>query len=150
MKARPLEERFWEKVDKTPHCWEWIGRKDADGYGQFKLRRDKHSRAHRLSYQMANGEIPEGLIVLHTCDNPSCVRPDHLYAGTHQQNGQDRSSRGRYRNRPATEMKRGLTAETVVKIRQDTRNNYVIAKDYGVSESTIRHAKSRYTWSNVP
>lgn len=94
-KSRPLEERFWEKVRKTDGCWEWTGAKAA-GYGCIGGGPGKGLvKAHRLSWEMHNGPAPDGLCVLHHCDNPTCVRPDHLYVGTQKQNADDRESRGR-------------------------------------------------------
>ena len=76
--------RFTEKVDKQGHdeCWNWLGFKNEQGYGIFGL----HIRAHRFSYQAFQGDIPEGLLVLHKCNNPSCVNPHHLYLGDHRDN----------------------------------------------------------------
>ena len=92
---------FWTRVNKdTPTgCWEWIAGKDWDGYGIF-FWHGKHARVHRLSYELALGEpIPNRLWVLHECDNPPCVRPDHLYLGNATDNARDRESRGRSANR---------------------------------------------------
>lgn len=83
---RPIAERFWEKVDKSGDCWLWTAAVGLDGYGVFGLGRGKLVRAHRLSYQLSVGEIPEGLFVLHKCNVRLCVRPDHLMAGTHYEN----------------------------------------------------------------
>lgn len=79
------EGRFWDKVDKTETCWNWVGAKNADGYGRFGLN-GKIPMAHRVSYEWANGAIPVGMLIDHTCHNPSCVRPEHLRVVTHKQN----------------------------------------------------------------
>jgi len=92
--------RFWAKVEKTDNCWLWTGSKRNKGYGAF-VYADKNGkvvqgRAHRFSYEIHVGEIPEGLFVLHKCDNPGCVNPDHLFVGTNQDNVTDMVSKGRH------------------------------------------------------
>ena len=98
---RTLEQRFWDKVDKTGDCWEWKGTKRR-GYGRFRFN-GALTDAHRASWQLANGPIPEmegtdhrGTCVLHKCDNRSCVRPDHLFIGTHNANVMDMIDKGRH------------------------------------------------------
>lgn len=90
----PAHERFWSKVDKSGECWVWTGSTYVDGYGHF-CDAARHIRAHRWSWEQANGPIPSGASVLHTCDNPPCVRPDHLYLGNQTDNMRDAASRGR-------------------------------------------------------
>lgn len=87
------EQKFWPFVLKTDGCWLWTAPL-VGGYGRAFLK-GKAIKAHRLSYLIHNGEIPKGLLILHNCDNTACVRPDHLYAGTVQNNTDDRESRGR-------------------------------------------------------
>lgn len=84
--------RFWSKVEKTETCWVWTKGKDAQGYGAFSFN-GKNVRAHRFSYELVHG--PTELSVLHHCDNPPCVNPNHLYAGTHSDNMKDAHSRNR-------------------------------------------------------
>src|SRR5271169_284510 len=74
-------------------CWEWVGSQDAHGYGL--IFRGKCTRAHRVAYEAYHGRIPKGLHILHGCDNPSCINPDHLRAGTQKENMADRDERGR-------------------------------------------------------
>lgn len=95
--SRPFEVRFWEKVNKTaPNgCWVWTGQTHGFGYGYVRGPDLKKARAHRLSYEMAKGAIPDGFVVRHMCDNPSCVNPAHLEVGTMADNIQDRDRRGR-------------------------------------------------------
>ena len=87
-------DRFWEKVEKTDTCWNWIAGDDGKGYGRFGLD-GVTVQAHRLSWQFIKGEIPAGMNVNHHCDNPSCVNPDHLYIGSQKQNIHDMIRRGR-------------------------------------------------------
>lgn len=88
-----LEERFWAKVQKGEGCWEWQAAK-TNGYGRINVE-GRAIPAHRLAYELTNGPIPQGLFVLHSCDNPGCVNPEHLRAGTALDNMLDRSARGR-------------------------------------------------------
>ncbi len=81
-------------VDEKTNCWNWSGGKDKDGYGKLK-RNGVDQRAHRLFYQEHKEPIPEGYVVLHSCDNPSCVNPAHLSAGTHLDNEKDKDNKGR-------------------------------------------------------
>lgn len=89
------EERFWRYVDKTDECWTWTGGRINGGYGCFSVDGETNVAAHRFSYQLHNGEIPAGLVVCHRCDNPPCVRPDHLFLGTQLDNVRDMFSKGR-------------------------------------------------------
>lgn len=87
-------ERFWSKVDKSGDCWEWVGYLNEKGYGKFRLN-NKLQRAHRISYALKYGAIPEGMLVCHRCDNPKCVNPEHLFIGTTTDNARDSISKGR-------------------------------------------------------
>lgn len=90
----PSEYRFWRLVEKSSHCWSWLGETDKDGYGRFWYR-GSTKRAHRCSWMLCQGRIPTGQQVLHRCDNPRCVRPDHLFLGTLRDNVNDMLSKGR-------------------------------------------------------
>jgi hypothetical protein len=96
------QERFWAKVQKGDGCWLWTGGKFRRGYGAFKRRgpdgRFQQQKAHRVSYEWLVGPVPDGLCVLHTCDNPPCVNPAHLFLGTNLDNSEDRRVKGRSRN----------------------------------------------------
>jgi hypothetical protein len=100
-----IADRFWAKVEKMPDgCWVWQAARSVSGYGLLApsggVRGDR--RAHRVSWELHNGPIPAGLWVLHSCDNPPCVNPDHLFLGTRSDNMRDCASKGRLNTQVGT------------------------------------------------
>ena len=96
--SRPLAERFWPKVQKGDGCWIWTAGGDrTTGYGRIRIgtRGTLQALAHRVAWELTYGPVPEGLIVCHHCDNPRCVRPDHLFVGTYVDNMRDAEAKGR-------------------------------------------------------
>ena len=146
------EERFWLQVRKGDGCWNWQGGKDADGYGAFHAEHDgvRYKRAHRYSYALHHKKIPFALHVCHTCDNPACVRPDHLFLGTNEENHLDKIAKGRARV-PAGEKhwRAVLTEEQARAILGDPRPHSHIASEYGVHPGTISSLKTRVSWPHL-
>lgn len=101
-----IEGRFWEKVEKTEACWNWTGALYGLGYGHYRDGSKKY-RAHRYVYEKVFGAIPDGAWVLHHCDNPSCVNPEHLYLGDQFDNARDRDGRGRNASSRKTKCPKG-------------------------------------------
>ena len=99
-RRRPMVDRFWEKVEQSDGCWLWTGVRGRNGYGRFMRRAyEEMIGAHQMSWEIANGrEVPAGMCVLHSCDNPPCVNPDHLTLGTRAQNTADMMQKGRNAN----------------------------------------------------
>lgn len=93
----PVMPRFWSQVEKTAGCWNWTGALNTHGYGHIRVH-SKWAPTHRFSWELSNGLIPDGLSVLHHCDNRRCVRPDHLFLGTALDNVRDMHAKGRDRH----------------------------------------------------
>lgn len=171
--SRDPVERFWEKVDKTDYCWNWKAGTDGRGYGVFFFE-NKNQKAHRVSFKFAHGKINEGMSICHKCDNPSCVNPDHLFEGTHQENLADCVSKGRngavtkpwafakgdrhgMRLHPDSVMKgvkhpkAKLSDGDVAYLRshKGEKSERAFAKQFGVSHSLIHQVLSVKTWRHV-
>lgn len=156
-KRKPIEERFWSRVDRTGECWNWTGsgKGVGAGYGQISRGGDKGQSVlvHRLSWELHNGEIPNGLHVLHRCDNPRCVRPDHLFLGTNADNMADKVSKRRHRT-PNGEGNGSakLTTEAVFQIRSQYESGLSqsnIAAAFGVSQTLVSAIVRRRLWAHV-
>jgi hypothetical protein len=147
-------DRFWVKVDASGECWEWRAHRKPGGYGQFTVRKGYFASAHVVSYALTNGPIPAGMVVCHRCDNPPCVRPDHLFLGTQADNARDMIAKGRDGRRLRGEEKPGakLTEDAVRAIRAEPRcQGYIkrLAAKYGVSTRTIYTIRAGSKWRDV-
>lgn len=143
--------RFWEKVALGEGCWAWQGDK-CDGYGRVRVQ-GRHRKAHRIAYEMLNGPIPVGLYICHHCDNPSCVRPSHLYAGTQRDNMRDRGARGRGANLKGESHGRAKLNEDAVRAIRSRKaagaRTTELAREYGVSPSAIVFVVNGSHWRHV-
>lgn len=144
------EQRFWSKVrkDEQTGCWLWTAALFSNGYGSF-VADGRQGRAHRYSYRLHRGPIPAGMLVCHTCDNPRCVNPAHLFVGTPKDNAQDRNAKGR----TASKERHGyskLTARQVYEIRILHEDGYLrfsdLARFYGVTDKQIANVVNRRSW----
>jgi len=149
----PLEERFWKKVRKTNDCWEWTGCTDQKGYGRIAIKQhNSPGRAPRIAWELHFGLIPAGLHVLHKCDNPKCVRPDHLFLGTNDDNMNDKRTKGRQLAGIQTSWAK-LTEADVIAIR--TRyaaggiSQRTLATQYNLHQVTISEIILRKIWRHL-
>jgi hypothetical protein len=153
-------EKFWSKVDKQgPNgCWVWTGKTIRGGYGDFAQSVNgkwKHIIAHRWAWAEAHGEVPAGILVLHHCDNPPCVNPEHLFLGTQQDNVLDMHSKRRG-NPPRGEEQptSKLTVQDVEEIRRlinvEHASRSAVGRQFGLHHETVRKIALGRLWSHVP
>ena len=147
----PIADRFWKKVEKTNGCWLWKGSQTEYGYGRFNIS-GRVEKAPRVAYKLTYGSIPEGMDILHTCDNPPCVRPDHLFPGTAKDNALDMVAKGRCNPGRANgeQIAHKLTTEQVLQIKERIRQNEsltVLAREFGVAINSISRIKRGKTWA---
>jgi len=174
LKGKRYKPLFWDRVSKSDECWEWTGPFNRRGYGRYWYGERVWS-SHRLSYLWAYGPIAEGLYVCHRCDNPKCVRPDHLFAGTSKENRQDAKRKGRlhWKKKPES-IARGERhgSRTHPGIRAGSKNGRAkitealavemrrlyatkeyrqqdLAEKYGLNVSTVKRTLNRTYWKNT-
>jgi len=150
-----IEIRFWKyiiKNDDINKCWKWTGSKIKSGYGNISVN-DKIKLAHRVSYEMHNGAIPEGMFVCHSCDNPECCNPLHLWIGTNSDNVADKMKKGRLNPNDGMNNPRAiLKDQDILEIRKlllDGVKGAVIARQYGVGKTAICRIKLGKSWANI-
>lgn len=141
---------------KTDDCWEWTGGLFSFGYGSIKVvlepGRYQAQQAHRVSYELHHGPIPAGLLVCHRCDNPICVRPDHLFLGTNSDNMRDMHAKGRANlKRGATNARAKLSEDDVREIRAlaGTMPQRKIAARFGISQGQVCRIVLRTRWASA-
>ena len=150
---------FWSKVDITSSikdCWNWLGAKKPTGYGNVRIDK-RYKLAHRVAFELAYREIPEGFIVCHICDNPSCCNPSHLMLGTVKSNAADMLIKNRQKksdplNTGEKNVNSKLTDQMVKEIKialSKGEFQHQIAKRYGVSQPTIGSIHLGNTWRHI-
>lgn len=150
---------FWMKVEKSAECWTWRGTLAAYGYGRTTWM-GRQTGTHRVSWEIHHGAIPDGLSVLHRCDNPPCVNPAHLFLGTQTDNMRDMTSKSRHAHQAHPETypkgvrhwKARLTEEMVLSIRRRHARGETfadIAREVGISRATVSQAGRGQTWAHI-
>ena len=154
MTARPaldaalLADAFDARVFRIPGgCWAWTGQKAAKGYGAMFIGQGRVMRAHRFSWVLHHGTIPEGMNVCHRCDYRSCVNPEHLFLGTNADNNHDMARKGRVASREDNGQAK-LTEQAIAHIRGSGENQRAVARLFGVNQSTISRVRTGTHWSS--
>lgn len=155
--------RFWSKVDRSggpDACWPWMAGMDKDGYGKFSYPGNRYARAHRVSWSIANGPIEDGLYVCHTCDNPSCVNPSHLFIGTNTDNMRDKVKKGRHNynaawnpigsKNPRAKLSDAQVIEARRRWLQGGISKSQLAREMGVSSTLMSWVITGKVWRHLP
>jgi hypothetical protein len=156
MYSQDIIDRFWKKVEKTDTCWNWTAYKQ-NGYGYFQVNTKKLITAHRFSFQLKHNRlIKDKLCILHSCDNPKCVNPDHLSEGTQPDNIKDMCNKGRNKcgsQKGMTNPMSKLTELQVLEIRakyaKGGTSHLKLGKEYNVNQATIGFIINRKLWSHI-
>ena len=156
--ARSLSDRFRSRLREEPSgCLVWTGARTSDGYGNIRVGHGASRRmvgAHRVAWELKNGPVPQGMEVMHSCDNPPCVRTEHLTLGTHQENLQDAASKGRTgKARGEGHGRTHLRNEDVQSIRRLAIAGGIslrhLGRRFGVSKSTAHRIVTGQGWESV-
>lgn len=151
-----VEDNFWQHVQKTDSCWIWIGTVTQSGHGVIVSRKlGKRTGAHRISWELHYGSIPEGIVVCHNCpggDNPSCVNPEHLFLGTQSDNMADaknkkRAPRGSHHHASKFDESQ---IQLIYDLSHAGKSHREIAKELGVTHMTIGRILRGQSWQHVP
>jgi hypothetical protein len=150
-----IAQRMEKHTDKTSQdgCWLWTAYRNQKGYGQIQVNGHPH-RTHRVAWSLVNGPIPDGMAVLHSCDNPACVNVAHLHLGTVADNNRERCERGRsHKPIGETNSRAKLTEQQVLEIRARYAlgdiHQQELADEYDVCRSLISHIVNRYRWTHI-
>mgnify|MGYP000103149498 CR=1 FL=1 len=151
---KPIEQAFFEKFykDDGSGCWQWIASIGSHGYGQISTRSGPPALAHRYSYELFVGEIPEGSVVCHKCDNRKCVNPEHLFVGTQRDNIMDmiKKNRARYSSqRGEKNPSAKLSAKQALEIFRSDKRGADLAREYGVTPTMISKIRRGKSWTHV-
>ncbi len=136
------EDVFDSRYTKGDGCWLWHGTKNGYGYGVFLLPGEVPVRAHRYAYERVHGPIPDGLVVMHSCDNPPCVNPAHLSLGTRDDNNKDMQRKRRNRRAENHHWGRLTDVQALEIFHATGESNHTLARKYGVDPSTISHIRA--------
>ena len=150
--ACSLKCRLMSRIEIKDSCWVWKGWVSPKGYGYIRVGNNCKS-THRVSYEVFIGDIEKGMCVCHTCDNPSCINPEHLWIGSNQDNAIDREKKGRGRNNKGENHGRSKLKEsdipTILKLLEDGIYQREIARRHGVHQATIFRVSKKKSWKHV-
>lgn len=159
MNRRLWLSKFHARIEKTDGCWLWTGTRNDQAYGIVSYMGRKVRATHAALLVFRGALPPDGAVVCHTCDNPPCVNPDHLFTGTQAENIADMVAKGRHRPPPQPSTKaraRGdrhgmskLDGRAVLEIRQSKTRSGILAQRFGVHPSTIRRVRAGEAWAHV-
>lgn len=147
-------DRFMARIQKREEsgCWEWQGSRLPTGYGRWRNAADKIELASRAAWRLFKGPIPDGMFILHHCDNPACANPAHLFMGNQRDNMLDMWGKARARPGTSRGEKHGMskiTKEIVLAIRASDEQGTVLAARYGLAPATIGDIRKRRTWKHI-
>jgi hypothetical protein len=150
-----MNDRFWKRArvaEGFNSCWLWQGSTHRQGYGRVGYKGNRAAFAHRVSWELTHGPIPDGAHVLHRCDNPPCVNPAHLFLGTHQDNMRDMADKGRapgLQRRGAASSKAKLTDAQAARVKHGTEPLTALAAELGVTYQALHYIRKGVTWRHV-